>query len=433
MMKSFFGSNLTFIETLCSRGIGAFGSILLGIILGRLLGATGLGIFSIIQSVLLGSAIFARFGMDNALMRYIGMSPESAAISVYLKMAVKRALLYSMLIAFLGGITIAILGDEFSHEMQAMLKYLLLAVPAMTGIYLMSGFMKGVGRPAAACLLESGYISLITGCLLLGLYLLYGTCELVWASLALVIACWLVFLQGAIQVFYSITQVQMKSGALVDADAQEFMRSSKSFFIMSLAEFMQNIAGVLIAGTLLSSAELGLFKSAERIALVIGFTLMLISAIYPPKFARAFYDEDLKRLKIESRKSSFVGLCISLPLLLVCLIFPSELLKIFGDEFIQADTYLRILALAQTFNITTAGVGYLLNMTGNERLMRNISVACTLIGLALFFLLIPLFGALGATLALAVVLILQNSIAMISAKVRLGFWIYPRFTQESSP
>ena len=153
---------------------------------------------------------------------------------------------------------------------------------------------------------------------------------------------------------------------------------------------------------------------------------MLISAIYPPRFARSFHENDFERLKAEARKSSFVGLCISLPLLLVCLSFPSELLRIFGDEFVQADVYLRILALAQTFNIATAGVGYLLNMTGHERLMRNISVACTLIGLMLFFLLIPLFGALGATLALAMVLVLQNSIAMLSARKRLGFWVYPR-------
>lgn len=422
---------ITFLFTLCTRGLGAVGSVLLGVILGRLLGPTGLGIFSIIQGLLLGSAIFARYGMDNALMRYIGMSPESTSIIEYLKMAVKRALIYSVLIAFSGAIVVAISGDDFSPEMQVMLMYLIMAIPAMTGIYLMSGFMKGVGRPAAACLLESGYISLITGILLLIFYLIYGRCELVWTSLSLMIACWLVFLQGAIQVFFSITHVRRKVIAPEGADIQGFLTSSKSFFVMSLAEFMQNVAGVLIAGMLLNTTELGLFKSAERIALIIGFTLMLISAIYPPKFARSFHEGDFEQLKIVSRKSSFIGLCISLPLLLLCLSFPRELLSIFGDEFVQADVYLRILALAQTFNIATAGVGYLLNMTGHERLMRNISVACTLAGLMLFFILIPVLGALGATLALAIVLVLQNSIALISARIRLGFWLYPRFTRES--
>lgn len=369
--------------------------------------------------------------MDNALMRYIGMSPESTSIIEYLKMAVKRALIYSVLIAFSGAIVVAISGDDFSPEMQSMLMYLIMAIPAMTGIYLMSGFMKGVGRPAAACLLESGYISLITGILLLIFYLIYGRCELVWSSLSLMIACWLVFLQGAIQVFFSITHGRRDVAATEGADIQGFLTSSKSFFVMSLAEFMQNVAGVLIAGMLLNATELGLFKSAERIALIIGFTLMLISAIYPPKFARSFHKGDFEQLKIVSRKSSFIGLCISLPLLLLCLSFPGELLSIFGHEFVQADVYLRILALAQTFNIATAGVGYLLNMTGHERLMRNISVACTLAGLMLFFILIPVLGALGATLALAIVLVLQNSIALISARIRLGFWLYPRFTRES--
>ncbi|WP_158774344.1 MATE family efflux transporter [Cobetia sp. L2A1] len=423
---------LVFLSTLCARGVGAIGSVLLGIILGRLLGVAGLGIFSIIQGILLGAAIFARFGMDNALMRFVGISPEDVRNIGYLKLALYRALMYSLAIAILGLTARYLLGDILSIDMQNMLVYVVLAIPAMTGVYLMSGFMKGMGRPAAACLLESGYISLLTGCILLGCYLVYQECRIEWTAVALMIACWLVFLQGAIQIFYIINKAKYKTTDNKDIDQPGFLNSSKDFFVMSLAEFMQNVAGVLIAGMLLNTIELGLFKSAERIALIIGFILMLISAIYPPKFAKYYYEKDFEGLKSAARRSSLVGLMMSLPLLVACLLFPEYLLSIFGDEFTKAADYLRILAVAQTFNIVTASVGFMLNMTDNQKVMRNISVGCTLLGLMLFVILIPLWGALGATLALAIVLTLQNSIAMIAVRIRLGFWIYPYLSGRSN-
>jgi len=51
-------------------------------------------------------------------------------------------------------------------------------------------------------------------------------------------------------------------------------------------------------------------------------------------------------------------------------------------------------------------------MTGHELLMRNIALTCNALGLVSLFILIPIFEALGAAVGLALMLIVQNLVAM---------------------
>ncbi|WP_164999480.1 lipopolysaccharide biosynthesis protein [Salinicola tamaricis] len=200
---------------------------------------------------------------------------------------------------------------------------------------------------------------------------------------------------------------------------------------MSLAEFMQNVLVVFVAAFFLNSHDLGLFKAAERSALLIGFVLMLIAAIFPPRFSALYHNNEHDRLIRLARQSAFLGAALSVPMLLICLFFPDVVLSLFGSGFSDAAPYLRLLALAQTINVSTAAVGFLLNMTGHEGLMRNIALICTGVGVLTFVVSIPTMGALGAALSLSMVLVLQNLVALFFVKRRLGFWLYPEWPFHS--
>ncbi|KYZ85958.1 hypothetical protein A3Q32_19270 [Alcanivorax sp. KX64203] len=304
-----------------------------------------------------------------------------------------------------------------------------LAVPAYTFGFLLSGFFKGIRKPATACLLENGSVALVAGVFIMMWGKMEDSSDLTTIGYAYAVAAWLVAMQGGYQVWRWCRRQTWWSEHITSdpmpVSLKQFMAASRAFFMTNLASFMQAVLGVMIAGWLLPSVDLGLFKSSQQTAMLIGFILIVINAIFPPRFASLYHQGQMAALGRLARQGALLGAVVAAPLLLLCLVFPNWVLSWFGEGFQDGAPLLRIIALAQLVNVSTGSVGFLLNMTGHERLMRNIALTCNALGLLAFFVLIPPFGALGAALALAFVLVLQNLVALLFVWRRLGIWTFP--------
>tara|TARA_B110001469_G_scaffold42086_1_gene41644 strand:- start:3348 stop:3905 length:558 start_codon:yes stop_codon:yes gene_type:complete len=182
----------------------------------------------------------------------------------------------------------------------------------------------------------------------------------------------------------------------------------------------------MVAGFYLSDADLGLFKVAERTALLINFVLIVINAVLPPLFASLYKDEKKIELLGLLRKGSALGLLLASPFLIICLAVPKWVLGLYGSGFLDAAPLLQIIAIAQAFNVATGSVGFILNMTGNEKTMRNITLVGNTIGVVLIYLLTRQYGAVGAASALATTLFIQKSLELFFVRKKLGFWVFPR-------
>ena len=143
-------------------------------------------------------------------------------------------------------------------------------------------------------------------------------------------------------------------------------------------------------------------------------------------FRSALYHAgNLGELSRAARSAALLGLLLSSPFLVVCLLTPELILALLGKGFESAAIFLRILAVAQLVNVATGSVGFLLNMTGHDQIMRKIALYCNGVALAGFLFLSPLLGALGATLSLAFALVAQNILAMVTVWIKLGIWTMP--------
>lgn len=421
---------LALMRTSLARGIAALGTLLLGIVLGRLYGAGGVGVFALAQSVLLGAGILARYGLDNTLMRYVGRNYESRNVLIYLQWACRKASILSLVAA----VAILLMRDWVAWvfgapALASVLVGIGVAVPAFTVSFVLSGFMKGIRKPATANLLENGAISLVAAVLIISVHWWKGGGQLEMAGWAMAIAAWVVLVQGVWQVYrwFGLSNSKGREQGLEDEliARSEFTRTSQSFLVMSLAQFVQQVVSIMIAGVFLSNDDLGLFKAAERVALLISFVLLVINAVFPPRFAKLYHQGDMKGLSHLARQGAALGLMMAAPLLAVCLFFPSWVLGWFGPDFGEASLLLRILAIAQLINVATGSVGYLLNMTGHEKLMRNIALVCNVSGVLLLFLALPILGVLGAAISLAVMILSQNIVALIFVWRRLRIWTLP--------
>ena len=77
--------------TFLVRALAVIGNLLLYLFLGNFFGARGVGVFAICESICIGSAIFSRYGMDNALMRYVGQEDSITRSAIkYISFALKR-------------------------------------------------------------------------------------------------------------------------------------------------------------------------------------------------------------------------------------------------------------------------------------------------------------------------------------------------------
>lgn len=421
-------TGLALARTFAAKGVAALGALGLVFIIGRQYGPEGVGAYALAQGVLLGAGILSRRGMDNALMRYVGQDRDSPLVKGYLYWAIWRSFWVSVPLSVLVVVCRDFIQQLFDVTGLAdMLLGVGVAIPFYSALFLLSGFFKGIRKPATAGLLENGSISLVTGFFLLVAWhvwptLGYGSVGWAYAFAACVIA-----LQGWCQSFFWLRR--RAAGALERrpslSDFSVFQVSSNSFFAIALATLMQSVLSIMIAGLFLGSVELGLFKASQQVALSIGFVLMVINAIFPPKFAALYHRGELDQLGRLARTGSILGIAMAGPFLLVCLLIPEWILGFFGEGFSHGATLLRVMALGQMVNVATGSVGYLLNMTGHERLMRNIALLCSSLSLLGFLFLTPVYGALGAAVALSIVMVMQNLMAMFFVWRVLSIWILP--------
>ena len=421
-------SGKVLVRTFLAKAISALGVLGLVAVVGRLYGPQGLGVFALAQSILIGAGIIARRGMDGALIRFVGRDHHAPQVGRYLLWAIKRSLFVSVPFALLLIAVRVAIGRFFSiPDLSAVLVGIGLAVPFYSCAFLLSAFFKGVRRPATAAFLENGSISLLTGLFVLIIGYGFGDLRLSLVGIAYMVSAFLVSLQGAGQALLWLRrQGNNQSGCvLVETERLEFDQASKAFFVMGLASFMQSVLSIMIAGKFLNSVDMGLFKSAQQIAISVGFVLLVINTIYPPRFAALYHRGEIEALGRVARNSALLGLVIASPFLLLCLLAPYWVLGWLGDGFQSAALLLRVMALGQLVSVATGSVGFLLNMTGHESTMKKIAISCSALGLLAFLVLTPLLGALGAALALAFVLVAQNLVAMFFVWLRLEIWTMP--------
>ncbi|MCO7214897.1 MATE family efflux transporter [Halomonas sp. OfavH-34-E] len=425
--KSFFS---TLIITFFARGVAAFGALFLLIVLGQLYGADGVGVYALAQSVCLGSGILAKYGTDNALVRYVGEN--------YLCTNTKRYLCEAVISTFFLSCTVAIvvyvfkdnIGNFFdSKYLSEILKGISIAIPAFTTCLVIAGFMKAVRKPATACLLGNGISAFLVGIIIALDSIFTKIISIDDIGVVVALSSWLVLMYGLFETarFFINKKLVQEPERF---DRKRFFISAGDYFVMSLSGFIQNVVAVAVAGMLLSSHELGLFKAAERTAFLINFILVVLNAILPPRFASLYREKKLEELSDLAKKGACLGFLLALPMLLICFVVPASVLTILGGEFTDAENLLRVIALGQLINVSTGSVGFLLNMTGHERLMRNLSLISSALGIVFLYLFINIMGVSGAAYALFLTLVMQNVAALFFVKMKLGFWVLPMYRRS---
>ncbi len=413
------GASIAFVLKILAAGF-AFG---LSVVMARLLGAEGSGIFFLAFTIVLIVAAIGRVGMDNALVRFIAANVAAKrpgkVLGVY-----QKAMLYSLVTATALSVLLYLLAPWISQvifskpELLQPLAIMAIAVVPLALLTLHAQALQGLKRIAASISVLSVIVPLLT-CLIAVLFIpVYGINAAAWGYLFATIATLLLgrwFWQKAICSFKTHP---------AEFDRKELLASSMPLLTVVMMNMVITWSPMLFLGIWESSENIGIYSAASRTAMLTSFVLVAVNSIAAPKFAALYQQGDMEALGSVARKSTKIMALIASPVLLLFLLIPESILSIFGEQFKQGAVVLMILSIGQFINVATGSVGYLLMMSGNERLMRNNLLFCMLVVLLTSYMLIPLYGVIGAAISAGVVVGVQNLIAFVMVKRKLGIHIF---------
>ncbi len=415
--------------TFASRGIMAFGTLFLNLVLARLLGPAGVGLFMLGFSLIMGLAVLGRFGMDSALLRFGGIAVaevNAAAFRGLRRQSVRVAMIMSLLLA----VTLLLGREWIAREVfkAPLLADLLLPfgllLPAYTFIYLQGTWLKVLRKPMFAPFFETGSVAFATAALAVLATLIAGKVDAVGITWLMMAATLLTVVAGYFAVRATSRKIFGDLGSSVEPEA-EFHNVLPDFLLLTFSNYLVQWGSFLIAGLYVSSLQLGLLSTAIRLSILVNFVLVVFNSVIASQFAAMYRQKRMDELDRLARSSTLYMMLMALPIVLCLVLFPGFWLGLFGKDFQEAAPMLIVLALAQFVNVSTGSVGFLLGMTGHNKEMRKIVLFTGALALLLSFLLPPLMGVWGAAVANASALVIQNLLAAVRVSQLLGIKTIP--------
>ena len=174
-------------------------------------------------------------------------------------------------------------------------------------------------------------------------------------------------------------------------------------------------------GLFLGPGEAGMYGAMMRLALLLGVVVHAINSVLPPLLSKLHGDGDRDSLEALARRAATLGgWCALSILLLLAAAGPAVVRLCFGPGFSDGYVVLLVLAAGQTVYAWSGAGGWLLQMTGHEKLMMRITLWGLLANLALSLFAVRIWGAVGVAVTTTLSLAAQSACRMVCARRIVG-------------
>ena len=356
------------------------------------------GEFALFFTLLSILSVFTKLGLDTSIVKQISSrinhEGKNEIKSVYL-----RILTLVFLVSTILSVAVFFLGDfltsQFLEEGSQLFVYLPIGLLLFSLISINSESLRGLQKLSLYSLFQN--FSLF-GIALIGVILfnqdLFSSFI---GSLTLLMALSFILILKALP---KGDKIKVSSKGLLEESFPMFL-SNSAFFIMTWAD-------VIMLSYFLTEDQTGIYNNASKVANLNIVFLFAINAIAAPKLAEFKAKNDESSIKAFTQTTSKYSIMLSMPILIVILLFSEELLGLFSDKSMEGYVVLMVLALGQFFNAACGSVVNVLNMTGYEKNARNVIMVTTVLNLILNYLLIPVYGILGAAISTAISVFVWN-------------------------
>jgi O-antigen/teichoic acid export membrane protein len=403
----------------------------LTVVVGRLLGVDATGVFFLALTTATIAATIGQFGMENTVLRFVAARASEddwGDVSAVYRTTLGIGLICSGSVAAILYFASDFLANTVFSDptISIPIRIMAIAVVPLCLSVLVSQALLGLSRIRDAVLVVS---ILPTGIALGGTWLLAPSWAVNGAIVAYVFAVIAALVYGCIVWYrvlskcHSVHQSQPRLSLIL-----ELLSFSIPLLIGALLQLVMQLSGRFMLGVWADNADVGQYAVAWRTAMLISFVLLAFNTISQPMFAKLYTQGEMESLAATAHKATLLMTICATPVFLILFIAPEFVMSIFGSGFAGGASTLQILSVGQFINVVTGCVGVLVVMSGNVRAYRNIQVIVACVVLSLNILLIPAYGAVGAAIAAACALIVQNILFGYVVWNKLGIlMIDPRF------
>jgi O-antigen/teichoic acid export membrane protein len=409
---------------LLSSGVVGYGGVLaLNIVLARQLGAAGFGAWAVAFSVASTFSTIGLVGADWTLQRH-GSYFEGVGDELRLRRTLQLALMWSVSALLLLAAAIFLLASTLAHRVFHSVE--LVPLLRLAGVVLpVSGLgqLLLVGTRAFKSMKESALIRNI----------IQPFGRLIFVAIALIVSA------TAFSAFVGLLCAELFTTCCAAVALQRKIRLFGPTAPVALGEMgrfalpawgtkiIENLRGQifpLLLGSLATLTATGAFVATRRISIAPTAIIAAINTVYAPMVGD---------LDLQNRRSELTALfksvgkwsfALGFPLFCYQIAFPKEILSVFGGSFQHATPALIVLAFGILFSFGTGPVTVTLIVSGRAglALFDYVLVIAAEIGLSLW--LIPSQGVLGAAIANAAGLTINNVLPLWQVWRGLGFHPY---------
>lgn len=396
----------------------------MNIILARVLGPEGFGIYSLALSIVMIVSAISRVGMENVLIKLIAINVKEDKLGKVLGIY-QKVMLYTLSTAIILSGSLFLLTPWISQvyftkpKLEQPLSIMAVAVIPLTLFTLHAYALQGIKKIAASTLVLSlitPFVICVTTILFIPRYSINATA---WVYLFATIVT-LLFGRW----FWQKTTCSFKTHTAT-FNTSELLSCCIPFFGIVMMNMIIDWSPLLFLGRLEGFENIGFYNVANRTTTLMSFILIAVNSISAPKFAALYQQGELEKLKFVAKDSTKIIFLFAVPISLIFILFPEWIMSLFGEQFKQGAQVLVILTAGQFFYVSTGLAGYLLIMSGYERLVFINLVGSALLLMLLNLWLIPSYGFLGSAIATSVASSVRNIIALTIVWKKMGIMLFP--------
>lgn len=411
------------ISSIMIRVLGTGLAFLLSLTLARTLGAEGFGIYSFVLSVIMFLSIPIQAGFPNLAVREIAKAHQK---DDWLSIKGLLVWIFKILLSYSAGLFLLILIlnlldiSWMKKDRYEVFLYGVLLIPFIPILLIQNATIRGLGRVVIGIIPDSILRPGLTLIMVTFLIFFYSESLTPLSAMIVYLASVVISIFISFVIMWNLTPKEYRSIATYHKEIQEWKKAAYPLTVVGGLQLMYSYIDIILLGTFHSNKDVGIYRAVGQLGTLVVFGLSAINQMLHSHFAKLYAANEMKKLQKIVTYSSFAIFAVAALPSVVFIVFGEFILNIlFGEAFIAGTLPLIILTIGQLANATFGSVGALLNMTGHEKdAMRGMFYSLG-VNLVLGFILIPLYGMIGAATSTAISLIIWNAILRYYVKKRL--------------
>jgi O-antigen/teichoic acid export membrane protein len=211
------------------------------------------------------------------------------------------------------------------------------------------------------------------------------------------------------------------------AERADWLATALPMIFIAGMSLIMSRTDIIMLGSLAGPAEAGIYAIGSRVAELATLGLVAVNTVLAPRISEMYRGDDRRPLQALLRLAAWFSFAFTSCAALALVGLGPFVLPLFGEDFAAAYLPMLILLAGQVVSALVGSVGFLMTMTGRQKEAATVMFVAVLINVVGNWLLIPLYGMMGAAIATGLSIAFWNVVLCVRVvrNVRLNPSVLP--------